>query len=119
MLAAPAVSTGLSCSSAVAAPAVSTGLSCSSAVAAPAVSTGLSCSRTAARTHRGGRDDPPRPYAGLMTSPAQRYAAARRRGAHPALAEFATGYRFELDPFQTRACEALEDGFSVLVSAPT
>jgi len=54
-----------------------------------------------------------------MTSPAQRYAAARRRGAHPALVEFATGYRFELDPFQTRACEALEDGFGVLVCAPT
>jgi ATP-dependent RNA helicase HelY len=54
-----------------------------------------------------------------MTSPAERFAAARRRGAHPALAEFATGYRFELDPFQVGACEALEDGLGVLVCAPT
>ncbi len=54
-----------------------------------------------------------------MTSPAERYAAARRRGARPALAEFATGYSFELDPFQVRACEALEDGLGVLVCAPT
>ncbi len=54
-----------------------------------------------------------------MTSPAERYAAARRRGVHPALSEFATGYRFALDPFQVRACESLEDGLGVLVCAPT
>ena len=54
-----------------------------------------------------------------MTSPAERYAAARRRSAHPALADFTTGYPFELDPFQADACRALEDGLGVLVCAPT
>ncbi|MBV9593626.1 MAG: DEAD/DEAH box helicase [Actinobacteria bacterium] len=54
-----------------------------------------------------------------MSSPAERYAAARRRGRHPALTEFAAGYRFELDPFQTESCEWLEDGYGVLVCAPT
>jgi len=33
--------------------------------------------------------------------------------------EFRAGYRFALDPFQLEACEALEDGYSVLVCAPT
>src|SRR3954454_3118566 len=54
-----------------------------------------------------------------MASPAQRYAAARRRGDRSSLAEFATGYSFEFDPFQRAACEALEDGHGVLVAAPT
>src|SRR6266511_411381 len=54
-----------------------------------------------------------------MTSPAERYAAARRRGAHPALAEFAGQYSFPLDPFQVEACRALEDGSGVLVCAST
>ena len=54
-----------------------------------------------------------------MTSPAERYAAARRRGAHPALADFAAELGFALDPFQVEACEALEDGYGVLVCAPT
>ncbi|HTW19169.1 MAG TPA: hypothetical protein VME70_03030, partial [Mycobacteriales bacterium] len=54
-----------------------------------------------------------------MASPAQRYAAARRRGDYPALADFAAGYDFELDLFQRAACEALERGHGVLVAAPT
>jgi ATP-dependent RNA helicase HelY len=54
-----------------------------------------------------------------MASPAERYAAARRRGGRPALAEFAAGYDFGFDDFQTAACEALEDGHGVLVAAPT
>jgi ATP-dependent RNA helicase HelY len=54
-----------------------------------------------------------------VSSPAERYAAARRRSARPKLAEFTAGYPFELDPFQTEACEALEDGLGVLVCAPT
>lgn len=54
-----------------------------------------------------------------MSSPAERYAAARRRAARPALTEFALDYEFMLDPFQVRACEALEDGLGVLVCAPT
>jgi ATP-dependent RNA helicase HelY len=54
-----------------------------------------------------------------MASPAERYAAARRRSGHPALTEFAGGYGFAFDDFQVRACEALEDGHGVLVAAPT
>jgi ATP-dependent RNA helicase HelY len=54
-----------------------------------------------------------------MSSPAQRYAAARARAEHPALDDFAGGYGFQLDPFQVRACQALEAGLGVLVCAPT
>src|SRR3954468_18296120 len=54
-----------------------------------------------------------------MSSPSERYAAARRRSARPVLADFRAGYDFELDPFQVDACSALEDGYSVLVCAPT
>jgi ATP-dependent RNA helicase HelY len=52
-------------------------------------------------------------------SPADAYAAARRRASWPQLAEFASKLSFELDPFQRTACEALEDGHGVLVCAPT
>jgi ATP-dependent RNA helicase HelY len=54
-----------------------------------------------------------------MSSPAERYAAARRRGAHPALADFTADLGFSLDPFQVEACEALDEGAGVLVCAPT
>ena len=54
-----------------------------------------------------------------MSSPAERYAAARRRSARPKLTDFTAGYPFDLDPFQAEACEALEDGLGVLVCAPT
>jgi ATP-dependent RNA helicase HelY len=61
-----------------------------------------------------------------MTSPAERYAAARRRSARtkaqaelPRLAAFADALAFELDPFQHEACSALERGSGVLVCAPT
>ncbi len=58
-----------------------------------------------------------------MTSPAERYAAARRRAADsarsPALDDFAVDLGFELDPFQRDACAALERGSGVLVCAPT
>src|SRR3982751_1373302 len=56
-----------------------------------------------------------------MSSPAERYAAARRRQLPrgPALESFAGAYDFELDPFQVEGCSALEDGYSVLVCAPT
>ena len=43
-----------------------------------------------------------------MSSPAERYAAARRRSAHPELTEFREKYDFPLDPFQVQACEELE-----------
>jgi len=54
-----------------------------------------------------------------VTSPAERYAAARRRNDYPRLTEFRAGLEFVLDDFQLRACEALEDGSGVLVAAPT
>ncbi|GIF67374.1 ATP-dependent RNA helicase [Asanoa ishikariensis] len=58
-----------------------------------------------------------------MSSPAERYAAARRRAAKasafPALEDFALGIGFDLDDFQREACEALERGSGVLVCAPT
>jgi ATP-dependent RNA helicase HelY len=54
-----------------------------------------------------------------MLSPAERYAASRRRAAYPHLTEFAAGLDFDLDDFQLRACRALEEGSGVLVAAPT
>src|SRR3954453_5713905 len=56
-----------------------------------------------------------------MSSPAERYAAARRRNQPrgPALEAFAGAYPFPLDAFQLEACTALEDGHGVLVAAPT
>jgi ATP-dependent RNA helicase HelY len=54
-----------------------------------------------------------------MSSPAERYAAARRRTAHPTLSDFTAELGFALDPFQVEACEALDEGSGVLVCAPT
>ncbi|MFD0922047.1 DEAD/DEAH box helicase [Saccharopolyspora rosea] len=53
------------------------------------------------------------------TSPAEAYAAHRRRSAHPRLADFTDELSFELDAFQRTACQALESGHGVLVCAPT
>ena len=54
-------------------------------------------------------------------TPAQRYAAFRRRtaAARTELTQFATTLDFELDPFQVEACQAVERGRGVLVAAPT
>jgi ATP-dependent RNA helicase HelY len=52
-------------------------------------------------------------------SPAEAFAASRRRAARPRLTDFESVLSFELDPFQRQACEALEDGHGVLVCAPT
>src|SRR3712207_4524832 len=55
-------------------------------------------------------------------SPAERYAAARRRTAEnrsTPLAVLRERYPFALDPFQVQACRALQDGRGVLVAAPT
>ena len=41
-------------------------------------------------------------------SPAERYAASRSRASRPQLDAFRDHQRFDLDPFQIRACEALE-----------
>ncbi|GIJ32785.1 DEAD/DEAH box helicase [Micromonospora sediminimaris] len=58
-----------------------------------------------------------------MSSPAERYAAARRRAAQasqfPALEEFTADLGFDLDDFQRESCQALERGSGVLVCAPT
>ncbi|MFB9376490.1 DEAD/DEAH box helicase [Kineococcus gynurae] len=56
-----------------------------------------------------------------MASPAERYAAARRRTelSRTQLAAFAATLGFELDPFQVQGCTALEAGRGVLVAAPT
>jgi ATP-dependent RNA helicase HelY len=51
--------------------------------------------------------------------PAEQYARFQRSRQHPALAEFASHYEFGLDDFQVRSCQALEEGHSVLVAAPT
>ncbi|MGO9501407.1 MAG: DEAD/DEAH box helicase [Streptosporangiaceae bacterium] len=54
-------------------------------------------------------------------SPAERYAAARRRRDEhgPQLAAFQARYDFSFDDFQLAACRALADGHGVLVAAPT
>lgn len=54
-------------------------------------------------------------------SPADRYAADRRRRAarRTELASFQEDYPFRLDDYQLRACRALEAGRGVLVAAPT
>jgi ATP-dependent RNA helicase HelY len=56
-----------------------------------------------------------------VTSPAERYAASRRRtdGEATPLGRFQAQYPFELDPFQVAACQALQEGRGVLVAAPT
>ena len=56
-----------------------------------------------------------------MASPAERYAAARRRTeeSRTELAQFAGTLGFDLDGFQLQACQALESGRGVLVAAPT
>src|SRR6478609_3592727 len=54
-----------------------------------------------------------------MPSPSEQYAAARKRSRRPALHDFQGEYPFTLDDFQLEACEALEDGYAVLVCAPT
>ncbi|HEY2832546.1 MAG TPA: DEAD/DEAH box helicase [Sporichthyaceae bacterium] len=56
-----------------------------------------------------------------MSSPAERYAAARLRAVseRTALHRFAEDYPFGLDEFQVHACRALEAGSGVLVAAPT
>ncbi|GMA37633.1 DEAD/DEAH box helicase [Demequina litorisediminis] len=54
-----------------------------------------------------------------MTSPAERFAAARARSQRSDLSNFESSLSFPLDRFQREACEAVADGHSVLVAAPT
>jgi len=54
-----------------------------------------------------------------MSSPAQRYAQSRQRTKYPTTTEFQGDYSFGLDDFQIQACQGLEEGYGVLVCAPT
>ncbi len=54
-----------------------------------------------------------------MTTPAERYATFKDGQRHPVFTEFARRTPFELDDFQIRACQEIEDGRGVLVAAPT
>ncbi|WP_066519013.1 DEAD/DEAH box helicase [Curtobacterium ammoniigenes] len=56
---------------------------------------------------------------GVELSPAERYAASKRRRASRNLELFSADLRFDLDPFQESACAAIDAGRSVLVAAPT
>jgi ATP-dependent RNA helicase HelY len=71
----------------------------------------------------GGQSPADVPPAADAVSPAERYAAARRRAVRaaefPALDDFMLDLGFDLDDFQRQACEALERGSGVLVCAPT
>jgi ATP-dependent RNA helicase HelY len=53
------------------------------------------------------------------TSPAERFARARRERGSPVFHDFVHLYDFELDRFQVEACTQLEAGRGVLVAAPT
>ncbi len=52
-------------------------------------------------------------------SPAERFAAAKKRRGTPILEQFRSRQRFDLDAFQIAACTVVEEGKSVLVAAPT
>ncbi|WP_084039992.1 RNA helicase [Demequina sp. NBRC 110053] len=54
-----------------------------------------------------------------MSTPAERFAAAKARARHTDLADFESSLSFPLDDFQRQACAAVADGHSVLVAAPT
>jgi ATP-dependent RNA helicase HelY len=54
-----------------------------------------------------------------VATPAERFAAAKKRGTHPLTTEFIGQFEFGFDEFQIQACHAVEDGKGVLVAAPT
>ncbi|MDP9094843.1 MAG: DEAD/DEAH box helicase [Actinomycetota bacterium] len=54
-----------------------------------------------------------------MSSPTELFEVAPRRSEYPEFGAFAASYPFTLDDFQVEGCEALEEGHSVLVCAPT
>ncbi len=54
-----------------------------------------------------------------LETPAERFAAAKRRSAHPLTQEFIAQFDFGFDDFQIAGCNAVEEGRSVLVAAPT
>lgn len=54
-----------------------------------------------------------------VATPAERYAAARKRSQHPLTEEFIAQFDFGFDEFQIAACNSVEEGRGVLVAAPT
>ena len=54
-----------------------------------------------------------------MSTPAERFAEAKARNLHRLTNEFLGRYPFSMDDFQIQGCQALENGKSVLVAAPT
>jgi ATP-dependent RNA helicase HelY len=54
-----------------------------------------------------------------VATPAEKFAAAKKRGTHPLTTEFTGQFEFGFDEFQIQACHAVEDGKGVLVAAPT
>ncbi|MBP6147553.1 MAG: DEAD/DEAH box helicase [Candidatus Planktophila sp.] len=54
-----------------------------------------------------------------VETPAERYAAAKKRSSHPLTNDFIAQFDFGFDEFQIVACHAVEDGRGVLVAAPT
>ena len=52
-------------------------------------------------------------------SPAERYAAAKKRASHPLSEKFSSSIDFPLDDFQIQGIHAVESGSGVLVAAPT
>jgi ATP-dependent RNA helicase HelY len=55
----------------------------------------------------------------MTLSPSENYFAHKIAEKYPKTQNFAQRFSFELDPFQTEACHALESGKGVLVAAPT
>ena len=54
-----------------------------------------------------------------VTTPAEKFAAAKVRNLHKETTAFVQSFDFEFDPFQVAACHAVEEGSGVLVAAPT
>lgn len=54
-----------------------------------------------------------------MTTPAESFAASKKRSSHPLTSQFIGQFDFGFDEFQITACQAVEDGKGVLVAAPT
>jgi ATP-dependent RNA helicase HelY len=55
----------------------------------------------------------------VVETPAERYARAKSRSAHPLTNDFVAQFDFGFDDFQIAACHAVEEGRGVLVAAPT
>ena len=55
----------------------------------------------------------------VSLSPAEKFVAAKNRIRYSLTQEFSSQFEYPFDEFQTKACNHLEDGKSVLVAAPT